>query len=482
MVDQCGNFALDTVELCPVEQPGLADPAAEMLEAIAVFPQTAHFVLGAIELRIARVMAVEAAGVDLDCARPAARPGALDRLARRLMHLEEIVAVDLDCGQSETGGAPRDVAAADGILERGAFAVLVVLEHKDRRQFQHHGHVHRLEGGALVRATVAGERHRNGVAAEGLGSERRADGERRAAADDTVGAEHAAVEIGDVHRSAFAAAQPGLPREQLLHHQGRVAALGDAVAVPAMGAGDLILRPQMHADADRRRLLAGVEMDKARYAAFRELVLHAFLELADRRHVTIGFEQFLAAQLHGVLPLLQLRADTACFAAASQLRLHRGSVVRDFGACPWRQRAPDGGLHLRRLGRQRIAHSAQMATQFVDLIEEAEDQRQRLFVDRELLADVEDQLHPGDVDLVEDPSLVPRILPGRELVTQRGNLAPVPPSAARSDAVAGSTLWPHALHPAKPSGSPKARRGHTAAGLGVEARRQALPTKNSSPS
>jgi hypothetical protein len=30
-----------------------------------------------------------------------------------------------------------------------------------------------------------------------------------------------------------------------------------------------------------------------------------------------------------------------------------------------------------------------MATQFVDLIEEAEDQRQRLFVDRELLADVE---------------------------------------------------------------------------------------------
>jgi hypothetical protein len=62
---------------------------------------------------------------------------------------------------------------------------------------------------------------------------------------------------------------------------------------------------------------------------------------------------------------------------------------------------------------------------------------------------------------VEDPSLVPRILPGRELVTQRGNLAPVPPSAARSDAVADSTLWPHALHPAKPSGSPNAGRGHT---------------------
>ena len=98
MVDQRGDLALDTVELRPVEQPGLADPAAEMLEAIAVFPQTAHFVLGAIELRIARVMAVEAAGVDLDRARPAAGAGALDRLARRLVHFEEIVAAHLDAG------------------------------------------------------------------------------------------------------------------------------------------------------------------------------------------------------------------------------------------------------------------------------------------------------------------------------------------------------------------------------------------------
>src|SRR5712671_5417729 len=96
MVDQRGDLALDTVELRPVEQSGLADPAAEMLQAIAVFAQAAHFVFGAIELRIARVVAVEAAGVDLDRAWPAAGAGALDRLARRLMHGKEIVAADLD--------------------------------------------------------------------------------------------------------------------------------------------------------------------------------------------------------------------------------------------------------------------------------------------------------------------------------------------------------------------------------------------------
>src|SRR5580704_5945516 len=302
MVDQSGDLALDPVELCPIEQPGLADTAAELLQAVAFFAQPPDFILATVELGVARVVAVEAAGIDLDCAGAAARAGALDRLARGLVHPEEIVAADFDGGQSEAGSTAGDVAAADGVFEGGAFSVLVVLEHEDRRQFEHHSHVHRLEGSALVRAAVARERDGNGVAAQGFGGQRRADDERRSAPDDPVGAEHAAVEVGDMHRAALTAAQAGLLREQLLHHQDRVAALCDAVAMPAMSAGDVVLRPQMHADTDGGGLFAGVKMDKARYAAFRELVLHPFLELADRRHVTISFEQFLAAQLHGHPP------------------------------------------------------------------------------------------------------------------------------------------------------------------------------------
>ena len=94
----------------------------------------------------------------------------------------------------------------------------------------------------------------NGAAPQCLGGQCRADDERRPAADDAVGAEHAAVEIGDVHRSALAAAQPALFGEQLLHHQDRVAALGDAVAVAAMGARDVVPRPEMR--GRRRRLRA----------------------------------------------------------------------------------------------------------------------------------------------------------------------------------------------------------------------------------
>jgi hypothetical protein len=44
----------------------------------------------------------------------------------------------------------------------------------------------------------------------------------------------------------------------------------------------------------------------------------------------------------------------------------------------------------------------------------------------------------------------------------------VPPSAARSDAVAGSTRWRQSRHPAKPCGSPKGRH-HTISRTGAAA-------------
>src|SRR5437870_5165041 len=110
------------------------------------------------------MVAVKAAGIDLAGAGSATAAGTLDSLARRLVHREEIIAVDLAPRPAETGGPAGDVAAADGVTDPGAFAVLVVLEHEDRRQSQHHCHIHRLEGGALVRAAIAGERHCDGAA------------------------------------------------------------------------------------------------------------------------------------------------------------------------------------------------------------------------------------------------------------------------------------------------------------------------------
>src|SRR3954447_8103339 len=59
----------------------------------------------------------------------------------------------------------------------------------------------------------------------------------------------------------------------------------------------------MHAHADRRCLLSGIEVDKAGDAALREFLLHTLLEAADRDHIAIGADQLLAVQLHGGSPL-----------------------------------------------------------------------------------------------------------------------------------------------------------------------------------
>src|SRR5262249_60635544 len=93
-VDQCRDLVFDTVELAAIEQGRLGDAGAENPEAIALFTQMLDLVLAAIELRVARMMAEEAAGIDLDRAGAAASPGALDGVARRLMHGKEIVAID----------------------------------------------------------------------------------------------------------------------------------------------------------------------------------------------------------------------------------------------------------------------------------------------------------------------------------------------------------------------------------------------------
>src|SRR6266702_1749190 len=103
------------VERIHFEERRLADAAAEMKEAIALVAQLLDFILAAIELRVARMVAVEAAGIDLDRRGTAARTGAFDRLAGGLVDGKEIVAVDLDRREAEAAGSAGDVMAADRV-------------------------------------------------------------------------------------------------------------------------------------------------------------------------------------------------------------------------------------------------------------------------------------------------------------------------------------------------------------------------------
>ena len=283
------GLLVDLVELGGLEQPRLGDPLAKQREAVLLGPQTIDLAGRAIGHGVALEVAVVAHELDVQHAGSLAGARPLDRLARRVPHLEEIVAVDPPRGQAVGLAALDQIARARPGAGRG-FGVAVVLEHEDRRQMPDLGEVHALERGALIGAAVADERDRDAAGLQGLGGQRRAADQRRAAADDAVRAHHALGQIGDVHRAALAAAQPVLAPEDLGHHGLGIAALGDAVAVAAVGRRDAVLVVQVQADADAGSFFARIQMDEPRDVAGGELVVNGVLELANQAHLPIRLE------------------------------------------------------------------------------------------------------------------------------------------------------------------------------------------------
>ena len=77
--------------------------------------------------------------------------------------------------------------------------VAVVFGHKDDRQFPDGGQVEALVQGALLGRAVAKKADRDLIGLVGLGGQTRAAGQRRTAANNAVGAQHALVHIRDMH-------------------------------------------------------------------------------------------------------------------------------------------------------------------------------------------------------------------------------------------------------------------------------------------
>src|SRR5262249_37524703 len=160
----------------------------------------------------------------------------------------------------------------------------VVLDHEDDREIPDRGEIEALQEHALVGGAVAHEADAHPAIAAELGGEPGPAGEWCSGAEDAIGAHHAFREIGDMHRAALAAAGAGGAAIDLAHHLPHFHALGDAMAMAAMGGGDAVALVQMHHDAGGRGLLACIEMDEARNVAARELDMETLLELTDRAH------------------------------------------------------------------------------------------------------------------------------------------------------------------------------------------------------
>ncbi len=228
-----------------------------------------------------------AIGLDLEQGRPLAATGSLRRLAHRAPDGEHVVAIHRDAGDAIGRCAGRHLGVQGHRAQRRGGGVKVVLADQDDGCALEAGEVARLVEGAMIDGAVAEEGDRDAIGAAIARAERCSDSGWRPCADEAVGAEQSDRAVVDVHGAAAPAGGAVAPPVQLGHQRVRRDALGQRMAVPAMGAGDPVGRPQMRADADRARLLADIEMQEARRLACPAGDLRRQLKPAQQHHLLI---------------------------------------------------------------------------------------------------------------------------------------------------------------------------------------------------
>ena len=195
----------------------------------------------AVPLRITLVVAVPAVRGGLHDHGTASGARGLDDRGHRGGGGDDVVAVDRDVLEAVTDRAllERRRVLRVGRRELG---VAVVLAEEDHRQLPDRGEVDRLVERAGRHRAVTEERHRDAAVAPQLRRGRGADRDRKPGPHDPVGAEDADHRVGDVHRATPPAVRAGVLGHQLGQHPGRVEALGEAVAVAAVGRRDHVGR------------------------------------------------------------------------------------------------------------------------------------------------------------------------------------------------------------------------------------------------
>ena len=167
------------------------------------------------------------------------------------------------------------------LADRRVFHVEIVLADEDHRQLPDRGEIQRLVEGADIGGAVAEEADRDVLGALVLRAPGGAAGDRQMRADDGVGAHHAVLDRGQMHRAALAAHQAVVALHQLAQHLLDRHAARQRMGMAAIGAEAQIALLHGAGKAGRHRLLAEREMAGALDQVLQEQVVGALLGLAQ---------------------------------------------------------------------------------------------------------------------------------------------------------------------------------------------------------
>src|SRR5581483_11345436 len=155
------------------------------------------------------------------------------------------------------------------------------------------GEVHDLVQGTLPQRALPKKADRNRPLCQAFRGKGRAGRNAHTAADDGIGSEIAGCRVGDMHRAAFPAAVSRFFAQQLGKHSIRGGALGEAMSVPAMRAGDVIIHAERLAYSDRDPLLPAIQVGQSRHQRAGVQFVDLFFEKTNANHLPVDAQPFL---------------------------------------------------------------------------------------------------------------------------------------------------------------------------------------------
>src|SRR5713101_1886943 len=229
------NFGCNLFQGCSVSIALLKQPLRQYENGIAIrFPKM-FFLFGAIvfAIDIADMMAAVAVGIALQEGGADAAASAIHKTLRNFMNRAHVLSVhsrgfDTECR------SPAENSARRGLLIVRVLVVLIVFADVNHGQLPQLRQVHYFVERSLPESPFSEEADCHPVRTESFCGESGAGGDADAATNNCVCAKITGCGIGDVHRSAFAAAVACFFSKQFGEHAVRRCAFGEAVSVAAM--------------------------------------------------------------------------------------------------------------------------------------------------------------------------------------------------------------------------------------------------------
>src|SRR5258708_7100335 len=215
--DDVLDLFVDLLEPSLVGHAAIDEALLHLVDRVVLLAHAAHFVLAAVFRRIGHGVAAIAVGLHLQNVGALSRARVVERLVGRLLHRDDVHAVDLVAGDVEGRAAAYHIVRARPAPTRPAHAVFVVLDDVDHGELPQRRHVEALIDLALVHRAVAEIGDADLVVVAIFVLESQAGAERHLRADDAVPAEEALLLREHVHRAALAPGIAAAPAGELGH-------------------------------------------------------------------------------------------------------------------------------------------------------------------------------------------------------------------------------------------------------------------------